>query len=159
MRGVQMQWWNIHWGGRSWGSSSLIFIPAPLSRGEEGIFSVFSLDQKCHSIGAWRVLLIYKDDLVKRSQWAKDDLWAHEVPTFPHFSLPLGPLLPKNVWFPVGLKAPAFLCLPVDLLLFIRCLISCHLAPDPLSLFIPSYLLVVTSLYMRNTEGNNPTES
>ena len=87
MRGIQMEAWNIHGGGRSWGSSSLIFIPAPLSRGEEGFLSLFSLDQKCRGIGAWWVLPIYRAELTVRSQWAKDDLSTHEVPTFPHFSL------------------------------------------------------------------------
>ena len=51
---------------------------------------------------------------------------------------------------------PLSACGPLQ---FIRCLISCHLTPDPISLFIPSYPLVVTPLYMRNTEGNSPAKS
>ena len=210
MRGIQMEAWNIHWGGRSWGSSSLIFIPALLSRGEEGILSLFSLDQKCHGIDAWWVLPIYKADLVMRSQWAKDDLWTHEVPTFPHFLyLLLGPILlekkmatlssvlalripgmgepggllstgshgVRHDWSDLAAAAAAGTyiapksvascqsegsCFPLSAcgpLQFIRCLISCHLNPDPISLFIPSYQLAVTPLYMRNTEGNSPAES
>ena len=53
-------------------------------------------------------------------------------------------------------------CFPLSAcgsLQFIRCLISCHLTRDPISLFIPSYLLAVTPPYMRNTEGNSLTES
>ena len=46
-----MEAWNIHGGGRSWGSSSLIFIPAPLSRGEEGFLSLLSFDEQGHCVG------------------------------------------------------------------------------------------------------------
>ena len=51
-----MKGWNIHW-GRSLRSTSLISILALFSWGEEGFLSLLSLDQRCHGIGAW-VLLI-----------------------------------------------------------------------------------------------------
>ena len=44
------------------GSCFLVFIPAPISQGEEGFFSLFSLDQKCHGVGAWWALLTCKAD-------------------------------------------------------------------------------------------------
>ena len=59
-----------------------------------------------------------------------------------HLSSPPGHL-PQNVWFPVSLEVPTFLCLWTPL--FTRCMVSCHLACDPpFSWLIPSYLLVVS---------------
>ena len=52
-----MKGWNIHW-GRSLRSTSPISILALFSWGEEGFLSLLSLDQRCHGIGAWWVLLI-----------------------------------------------------------------------------------------------------
>ena len=51
--------------GKVCGSYSLIFIPAPSSRGEEGFLSLFSLDQKCHSVGALWVLLTWKANFIE----------------------------------------------------------------------------------------------
>lgn len=82
--------------GRVGGSSSLIFILAPFSPGEEAFFffTLLCLYQKCHSISAWWVLLIWKTSvMVMRAQRAKVDsyIWIQEIPTFPH--LPSSPLL------------------------------------------------------------------
>lgn len=56
--------------------------------------------------------------------------------------VPLGHLSPPNMWFPVSLGVPAFAC-PWTLM-FIWYVVSCHLAPCPLSLLISNYLCAVT---------------
>ena len=60
MRGIQTKGQNVPGEGGVWGSSSLIFIPAAFFQGEEGFLSLFSLNQKCHGLGAWWVLLTSK---------------------------------------------------------------------------------------------------
>ena len=46
---------------------------------------------------------------------AKGTIQTQETPAFLHFSLSAAEtLITQNVWFPVSLKIPAFLCLPVD---------------------------------------------
>ena len=58
---VPTTWCRIFTGeGGVWGSYSLIFIPAPSSRGEEGFLSLFSLDQKRHGVSGRWVLLSCK---------------------------------------------------------------------------------------------------
>lgn len=88
--------------GRVGGSSSPIFIPAPFPRGGGFFFlTLLCLYQKCRSISAWWVLLIWKTSvMVMRAQWAKVDscIWIQEIPTFPHLlSYPMlpGPLSPR----------------------------------------------------------------
>ena len=71
--------------GRVWGLYSLVFIPAPFSRGEGWLLSLFSLDQKCHGLGARWVLFTYKANfIVKRAQWATGYIGTQEMSTFPH---------------------------------------------------------------------------
>ena len=70
-----------------------------------------------------------------------------EIPAFPHLSLSASRaemLITQNVWFPVSLEAPAFLCLPVDPTVSRWD----FLPPDPypLSLPIPSSRPAVTFL-------------
>ena len=55
--GCRNEWAEYSSGREGLGSYSLIFIPAPPSWGKEGFLSLFSLDVKCHGIGAWWELL------------------------------------------------------------------------------------------------------
>ena len=49
------------------------------------------------------------------------------------------------MWFPVSLEVPVSLYLPMDCpLMFTSYMLSCHLAPTPLSLLISGYLPPVT---------------
>ena len=105
--------------GGVWGSTSLFFIPALFSWGEKGFLSQFSLYQKCHGLVSWWVLLIYKVNLFCYENTMSKSLYmdardSHFSP-FSFFCLWLGwTLITPNMWFPVSLKVPTFLCLPMD---------------------------------------------
>ena len=59
----------MHWGRKVLGSYSLIFIPAPPSREEEGFLSLFSLDRKLHGVGAeWELLVCKANFIVMRAK-------------------------------------------------------------------------------------------
>lgn len=51
-QGVKLNGRHIHREGRSLGPHSVISFPSPPSRGEEGFFSLISLDRMCHSVSA-----------------------------------------------------------------------------------------------------------
>ena len=121
------------------GSYSLIFLPAPPSRGEEGFLSLFSLDQKCHDIGAWWVLLICKANfIVMRAYWAKGYIQTLEIPAFPHLPLSPGHLSPPRCVVSCQSGGSCFSLSAQGPPLFSRCMVSCHLAPAPLSLLVSS---------------------
>ena len=50
--GIEMNRQNIYWGRKGLRCYFLILSPAPHFQEEEGFLSLFSLDTKCHSIGA-----------------------------------------------------------------------------------------------------------
>ena len=93
------------------------------------------------SMGSHRVRHNWSDlaAAARWAKWAKGYFWTWETPTFPHISLLLKPLSPNLLSF------PAFLCLPMGP----HCVISCHLAPAPISLLICSYLPAVTNLHQK----------
>ena len=128
--------------GRVWGSYSLVFIPAPFSRGEGWFLSLFSLDQKCQGVSSKWVLLICKANLiVMRAQWttghslkARDSCLSLSV-----FVYCPDTYHPKCM-VSYQSRGSCFLLSAHGPLLFTICMISCHLAPDPISLRIPSHL-------------------
>ena len=121
---------------------SLVFIPAPLSWGEGGFLSLFSLDWKCHGVSAWWELLICKANFtVIRTWWAKDYIQMPDIPSFSHLSLSAsGTLIMPKCVFSMSVQRSFFSLSAQGLPLLIRCMVFCNLAYVPLSLFIFSYL-------------------
>ena len=101
--------------------------------GNYGFLSFFRLHQKCQGFGAWWELLICKGNfIVMRTDWTMGYLWMQEISTFPHHSLSASrTLIFQNVWFPVCLESPAFLC-PWTL--------AVYKMPDSLPPFLCSHL-------------------
>ena len=100
---------------------------------EEGFLSFFRLHQKCQGFGAWWELLICKGNfIVMRTEWTMGCLWMQEISTFPHLSLSVSrTLIFQNVWFPVHLESPVFLCPWIQ---------AIYKMPDSLPPFLCSYL-------------------
>ena len=69
---------------------------------------------------------------------SKGYIWTQNIPIFPHLSLSASrTLITQNVWLPVSLEVPAFLCLSIDA----HCLQdSWFPATWPLPLLLCSYL-------------------
>ena len=128
-----------------------IFIPAPFSRGQEGFLSSFSLFPKYYGVGAWCVLICKANGIVIKigEQWEKDCIWTQEIPAFPHF---FGFYWDPNHPISGHSEGSCFSLSVYGPLRFTRCLISCHLAPAPISLLIPSYLPAVTFIEFGRTD-------
>ena len=116
-----------------WGSCSLIFIPVPSSRGEEGFLSLFSLDQTCHGVGAWWVLICkanYYNESIMSNRLHSQSGVSRLSPLFfvclqdtyqpkcvvscqsggSCFSLPMDAHGSQVAWFPATWPLPRFLC-------------------------------------------------
>ena len=116
---------------------------------EEGFLWLFSQNQKCHGIGEWEVLS------------CKVNLTEQKV-TFEcrgvHLSLPFSDTYhPKYVischsevsCLHLSAYAPPPLPLhPLPMPTCIKVLVSCHLAPAPISLLTPSYLTACCNIGM-----------
>ena len=84
--------------------------------------------------------------IVKTEQWEKHYIWMQVIPIFPTFlCLLFRPLSFKMVSVSCQSEGSCFSLSAYGPSLFTRCLISCHLAPAPISLLRPNYLPAVTN--------------
>ena len=137
MWGVQMKGRNIHCRRKAWGSCSLIFIPAPPSRGEEGFLSLYTLDWKCHGASVWWVFLICKANFYCNENIMSKRL--HLDTGDSHLSLSATPGYvvscqsggscfslsacgPQDAWFPAIWPVLPFLCSHLATCLFFWCI-------------------------------------
>ena len=135
-----MNGWNINLGRRSLGVPD--FDPSAIFPQGIGFLSFYSLDHKCHSVGAWWVRLVCKANFIEmRAQWATGYILKQEMPTF--LSLLSGHVHLKCVIF-CQCEGSFFSLSAHEPLLFTRCKISCYAVPAHTSLVIPSYLPAVT---------------
>ena len=80
--------------------------------------------------------------MIMRAQWIKVYICSQEIPCQPHLSLSAT----YHSKYVVSSQSEIS-CFPLSVYgspLFTRCVISCHLAPAPLSLLLPSCLPTIT---------------
>ena len=75
--------------GGVWASYSSFSSQLHFPKGRRDFFPSFCLDQNCHGIDVWWVLLFCEAlFIIMSAQWAKGYIRNQEIPTFPHFYLP-----------------------------------------------------------------------